>query len=127
MPPYTDPTAINTEAAASLLGSTGSGKAGGLKGLLGKGGGLKGAGASMLGYLIMQRLMGLPSEVGERNLRREGIQAQASMISPENMVAQAALPQAKEEESMARQALMSQLSGGVIGPQLTRGERLVGG
>jgi len=116
-------------AEAGLLPMEAEAAAGGgvLKGMKGKGSALKGIGSSLLVGLILQKLMNIPSEIGERNLRREGIQSQMAGVSAENMIAQAALPQAREEEAMARQALMAQLSGGVIGPQLTRGERLIGG
>lgn len=89
--------------------------------------GLKGAGAQMLGFLLLQRLMNLPAEAGERNVQREAIRAQGASMTPENLYYQAALPQAQEEEDMARQALFSHLSGGVIGPSLAKGERLIGG
>ena len=49
------------------------------------------------------------------------------MIAPESLYFQAAQPQAQQEESMARQALFSQLSGGVLGPSLAKGEYMVGG
>ena len=84
-------------------------------------------GATTLGALMFQRLLGLPSEIGKRNLRREAIQQQAGMVDPESLYLQAALPQAQEEESMARQALFTQLTGGMIGPTLARGETLIGG
>jgi hypothetical protein len=89
--------------------------------------GLKGAGAQTLGFLILQRLLNLPAEAGERNVQREAIRAQGASMTPENLYYQAALPQAQEEESQARQALFSQLSGGVIGPSLPRGYRVIGG
>jgi len=96
-----------------------------LKGL--KGMNLKKVGGGILGYMILSRLLNLPGEIGERNVRREAIQSQASMATPENLYYQAALPQAQQEEEMARQALFSQISGGVLGPSLATGERLIGG
>lgn len=87
---------------------------------------LKNVGGTILGAMVLQRLMRLPGEFGERKVQREAIQSQASMATPENLYLQAALPQAQEEESMARQALYSQLTGGVLGPTLARGERLIG-
>lgn len=86
----------------------------------------KGA-AGILSFLMLQKLLGLPSEIGERNIQRETLQAGRELATPENLFYQAALPRAQEEESMSRQALFSQLAGGVIGPQLARGERLIGG
>ena len=113
-----------TESEKLASGAT-SGAGGMLKGI--KGGGLKGVGSSILGYMILSRLLRLPGEMGERNVQREAIQSQASMATPENLYYQAALPQAQEEESMARQALFTQISGGVLGPSLATGERLIGG
>ena len=49
------------------------------------------------------------------------------MITPENLYFQAAQPQAQAEESMARTALFQQLSGGVLGPSLAKGEYMIGG
>ena len=57
----------------------------------------------------------------------EGMRSQAEMVTPENLYFQAAQPQAREEESMAHQALMTQLTGGVLGPQLAKGEYQIGG
>jgi len=94
---------------------------------VGKGGMLKSLGSSILGAMVLQRLMGLPSEVGDRRVQRESMRAQAESITPESMYYQAALPQAQEEEGMARQALFSQLTGGITGPQLARGEQRIGG
>ena len=112
-----------TQAEKAAAGAAGGG--GMLKGL--KGGGLKGIGSSILGYMILSRLLNIPGEIGERNVQREAIQSQASMATPENLYYQAAMPQAQQEEEMARQALFSQISGGVLGPSLATGERLIGG
>ena len=89
------------QAEKAAAGAAGGG--GMLKGL--KGGGLKGVGSSILGYMILSRLLNIPGEIGERNVQREAIQSQASMATPENLYYQAAMPQAQQEEEMARQAL----------------------
>jgi hypothetical protein len=91
------------------------------------GGKARGIGGSILGLMILQRLLNLPSEVGERNVRQEALHQQREFATPENIYYQAALPRAQEEESMARQALFARLSGGVLGPSLASGERLIGG
>jgi len=102
-------------------GKPGEGRlGGGLKGL-------KGMGSQLLAFMIASRLMNIPSEIGTRNVRREALRQQAGLVSPENLYYEAALPGAQQEEEMARQALFTQLSGGVIGPSLARGERMIGG
>lgn len=88
---------------------------------------IKPIGASILGMMMAQRLLQLPEEVGGRRLRRKALQQQADLASPENLYLQAALPQAQREEEMARQALFSELTGGVVGPSLATGETSIGG
>ncbi len=85
------------------------------------------AGGGMFAMWLLQKLMQSGSEMGERSIQREGLRSQTEMMTPENLYFQAAQPQAQEEESMARQALFAQLSGGVLGPQLARGEMSIGG
>ena len=89
--------------------------------------GVKGAGAGILATWLLNKLLQTGHETGMRNIRREGLRSQAELVTPENLYYQAAQPQAQEEESMARQALFTQLSGGVLGPQLARGEMSIGG
>ena len=84
-------------------------------------------GAGLFATWLLQKLLQTRHETGMRGIQREGLRSQAEMITPENLYMQAAQPQAQEEESMARQALFSQLSGGVLGPQLAKGEYLIGG
>ena len=99
---------------------------GGLGSLLAKPG-LKSAGAGIFGWWLLNKLMQTGHETGMRNIQREGLRSQAEMVTPESLYYQAAQPQAQEEESMARTALFSQLSGGVLGPQLAKGEYRIGG
>ena len=103
---------------------------GGLKGIA-KGGMsnpmLKSAGMGIFATWLMNKILQTGHESGMRNIQREGLRSQAEMITPENLYMQAAQPQAQEEESQARSALMSQLSGGVIGPSLAKGEFQIGG
>jgi len=88
----------------------------------------RGAGAGIFATWLLNKLLGTVHETGMRGIQRRGLRSQAELITPESLYAQAALPQAQEEESMARQALYSQLSGGVLGPtQLAKGEYLIGG
>lgn len=89
--------------------------------------GLKGGIGGLFAYMIMNRLMEETSNIGNRNLQREAIKTQGQAVTPESLYYQAALPQAQQEEGMARTALLSQLSGGIIGPSLAKGERLIGG
>jgi len=81
----------------------------------------------LLLFAAIQKMLNLPTEMGEADLQREALQSQGRSVTPESLYYQAALPQAQLEESEARQSLMSHLSGGVIGPSLARGERLIGG
>lgn len=81
----------------------------------------------LLVFAALQKILSLPTEIGEGRLQQEAIQSQGRSVTPESLYYQAALPQAQLEESEARQSLMSHLSGGVLGPSLARGERLIGG
>ena len=103
-----------------------AGAGGKLKGLL-AGPSIKGAGAGILATWLLNKLIQTGHETGMRNIQREGLRSQAEMITPENLYFQAAQPAAQEEERMARQALFAQLSGGVLGPQLAKGEYSIGG
>lgn len=89
--------------------------------------GVKGMGVGLFATWLLQKILQTGHETGMRNIQREGLRSQAEMITPENLYMQAAQPQAQEEESMARQALFSQLSGGVLGPSLAKGEYMIGG
>lgn len=102
-------------------------------GLKGKAGGLlskpgiKGAGMGVFATWLLNKVLQTKHETGMRNIQREGLRSQAEMVTPENLYYQAAQPQAQQEESMARTAMLNQLSGGVLGPSLAKGEYLVGG
>jgi hypothetical protein len=89
--------------------------------------GIKGLGAGVFATWLLNKILQTGHETGMRNIQREGLRSQAEMITPENLYFQAAQPQAQEEESMARQALMQQFTGGVLGPQLAKGEYMIGG
>jgi len=101
-------------------------KAGGIGAMLAKPG-IKSAGLGIFGAWLLQKILQTGHESGMRGIQREGLRSQAEMMTPENLYMQAAQPQAQEEESMARQALFQQLSGGVLGPQLAKGEYQIGG
>ena len=88
---------------------------------------LKSAGMGIFGTWLLQKILQTKHESGMRDIQREGLRSQAEMITPENIYMQAAQPAAQEEESMARMAFMQQLSGGVIGPSLAKGEYQIGG
>ena len=98
----------------------------GLGGLL-AGPAVKGMGAGLFATWLLQKILQTGHETGMRNIQKEGLRSQAEMITPENLYMQAAQPQAQEEESMARNALFQQLSGGVLGPSLAKGEYMIGG
>ena len=81
----------------------------------------------MIGWMLLQKLLDVRGQRKDIGVQREAIEEQSALATPENLYYQASLPQAKQEEEMARTALMTQLSGGVIGPtQLARGERNLG-
>ncbi|KKN48926.1 hypothetical protein LCGC14_0647850 [marine sediment metagenome] len=88
---------------------------------------VKGAAGGIFAYWLLNKLLQAGHESGMRGIQRASLQNQAEMITPESLYFQAAQPQAQEEESMARQALYSQLSGGVLGPSLAKGEYMIGG
>ena len=79
------------------------------------------------GMLALEQLLGAGNRRADRGVQSEALQMQGEATTAESLYVQAALPQARQEESMARQMLMQQISGGVTGPQIGRGERLIGG
>ena len=89
--------------------------------------GIKQAGAYMFGAWLLDKLLQTHHERGMRGIQKASLRSQAEMITPESLYFQAAQPQAQAEETMARQALMTQLTGGVLGPQLAKGEYVIGG
>ena len=117
------------EGAATVAPAAAGG--GGIMDKLKKGGkglkGMKGIGAQLLGFMVLNKLLEARGESKERGVQREGMRAQAEMATPENLYYQAAQPRAEEEEAQARSALLSQISGGVLGPALPQGIRRIGG
>lgn len=103
----------------------GTSKMGRIKGFFGPGGIRKTAGSVAL-WLALGQILNTMTQGAERGIRREAIRGQAELATPENLYYQAALPTVQAEEEQARQALFAQISGGVIGPSLARGERLIG-
>lgn len=99
---------------------------GGLGGLLARPE-LKQAGSYMFGAWLLDKILRTTHEAGMRGIQRAGLRSQAEMITPESLYFQAAQPQAQAEEAMAHQALMTQLTGGVLGPSLAKGEYRIGG
>ena len=87
----------------------------------------KGAVGSILGLLLISKLLEARNKSKDRGVQMEGLQAQAGLATPENLYYAAAQPQARQEAEQARQALFAQVTGGVIGPSLARGERRIGG
>lgn len=86
----------------------------------------KGAG-TLMAMLALQQLLSAHRQAADIGLQREALAGQAELMTPENLYYQAALPTAQAQEQAAKQALLSQISGGVIGPSLARGERMIGG
>lgn len=85
----------------------------------------KGAIGSVLGFMLLQKLLETANQGADRQVQKEGMQAQAGLATPENLYYQAAQPQARQEAEMARSAFLSQITGGVIGPSLAPGERRI--
>lgn len=102
------------------------GAAGGAAGLLARPG-VKGMGAGIFATWLLNKILQTTHETGMRGIQRAGLREQAEMVTPENLYFQAAQPQAQAEETMARTALFQQLSGGVLGPSLAKGEYMIGG
>jgi hypothetical protein len=88
---------------------------------------LKSAGAGIFATWLLNKILQTKHSTGMRNIQMGAMRSQAEMTTPENLYYQAALPQAKEEETMAKSALLQHLSGGVLGPQLAKGEYRIGG
>jgi len=114
------PAGVSTPSPADPIGL------GRIKGKL-KGLNLKSAGAQIFGLMVIDRLLRAKHESGMRGIESERMSRQAGMATPENLIQQAAYPQAQQEEEMARTALLTAISGGIIGPSLARGERRIGG
>ena len=89
--------------------------------------GIKKAGGYMFAAWLLDKFLQTHHETSMRGIQRKRLRSQAEMITPESLYFQAAQPAAQQEESMARQALFSQLSGGVLGPSLAKGEYMIGG
>jgi len=102
------------------------GATGGLGGLLARPE-IKQAGGYMFAAWLLNKLLQTGHTAGMRRIQRAGLRSQAEMITPESLYFQAAQPQAQAEETMARTALFQQLSGGVLGPSLAKGEYMIGG
>jgi len=103
---------------ALVGGGTKTSKLGGMM----QGPGVKQAGLWLMLPWLAQKYLNTRNKSKMRDIEIEGMQGQAEAMSPENLYYQASLPQAQQEEESARQALMSQIMGGVIGPSLARGE-----
>lgn len=111
---------------AGAVGGKAGGMAGGIGGLLARPG-VKGVGAGIFMTWLLNKILQTGHETSMRGIQREGLRSQAELVTPENLYYQAAQPAAQQEESMAHQALMTQLTGGVLGPQLAKGEYMIGG
>ncbi len=119
---------------ANLIGNISGGTQGRVVSTAAKGGGLKSigklakrVGPELLGWMLLERYLSGRHESKMQDIQMEAAREQAAMTTPENLYQQAALPQARQREEMARNALLTQLAGGVTGPTLARGETLIGG
>lgn len=92
---------------------------------------LKGAaksfGPGLVAWLMLDKFLESRHQTKMQEIELKGMANQAAGMSKDNLYYQAALPQAQQEEQAAKQALFAQLSGGIIGPSLARGERMIGG
>jgi len=84
-------------------------------------------GPELIGWMLLERFLSGRHESKMRDIQKESARQQVTSTTPESLYYQATLPQAQQEEEMARTALLTHLSGGVIGPSLARGERQIGG
>jgi len=107
-----------------MLTKTGA-SSGGLMGKVAKG--AKRFGPEMIGWYLLDKFLSGRHEKKMQDIQMQGMREGAEASSAENLYYQASLPQAQQEEEVARSALLSQLSGGVIGPSLAKGERMIGG
>jgi len=105
------------------------GGAGGIKGRLAgiTTGGVGKVGGGILGWWLAQKVLDTVNQMQDIGIQRQGLRSRAEMITPQSLYSRAALPRAQEEETMARTALYQQLSGGVLGPSLAKGEYMIGG
>jgi hypothetical protein len=113
--------ATKTAAAEAVKAGSWGGllKAGNIKGMLKKPGGI--LGALFLAQFIMGRIMNRAGEAGERRLEGQAIDQQAGM-SEEDAYYQAALPGLTQERQMAQDALMQSIMGGRGQPVQVPGE-----
>lgn len=108
------------------VGQAGQEGGGRLKGFL-KSGGAKAGIGSLVAWMALSRILEERNKAAMRGVQTEAIRGQAEMASPESLYYQAALPSAEREEEQARAAMFAQIGGGVLGPQLARGEKYIGG
>ncbi len=87
---------------------------------------VKGLGAGVFVTWLLNKILQTTHETKMRGIQQEGLRSQGEMITPENLYFQAAQPTAQAEETQARTALFSQLSGGILGPSLAKGEYMIG-
>jgi hypothetical protein len=81
---------------------------------------------TLIGWMALNKILNEINQAKGRGLQKQAIRSQAAAASPENLYYEAALPSAQAEEEQARQLLFSQILGGVVGPSLARGEKLIG-
>ena len=87
---------------------------------------IKGGIGSIAVWMALDKILGAGNASADRGVQRDAMQDQAEMATPENLYYQASLPTAQAEEEQARNALMTHMSGGILGPSVAKGERLIG-
>lgn len=104
-------------------GPRNTGALAGLGGASGKLGTLEKVGLGGLAGLILEMALGAKNQYAELDMQEQMMGEQIANIDPAAYFYEAMLPAAQGQRQMAERALMSQLSGGVMGPALARGER----
>jgi hypothetical protein len=87
---------------------------------------IKGGIGSIAVWMALDKILSAGKASADRGIQQDAMQDQAEMATPENLYYQASLPTARAEEEQARNALMTHMSGGILGPSVAKGERLIG-
>lgn len=82
-------------------------------------------GPELVGWMLLSKYLGNRNQKKMQDIQMGAAREQAALQTPENLYYQAALPQAQADEEQARQALIASMSGGVVGPSLPKGYRVI--
>ena len=116
--PLVTPSVPGPRNTAALAAQVGAGKASSKLGMLGKAGLATG-----IGYMLLDMLLGARNQSAELGMQERVMDEQMANIDPAAYFYESMLPVSEDQRRGAERALMSQLSGGVMGPALARGER----